>query len=113
MERVAFESLLVAENFIFINRLVVQVGGKKKGGKSQDISEILSIWENDKTRVENAYHTLKITREQRAKNFFAFVAQIPAKWKIIIDFLAQTPHIKEEVQDAIDFIDDLFPIFKK
>ena len=56
MNRQELEDALYSKGFVFVNKLVEAIGGSKKGGKVQDILEILSIYDTDATMVVDAYY---------------------------------------------------------
>lgn len=113
MERIELKEKLTEENFIFINKLVVMIGGKKRGTKTQDIEEILEIWETQPKTVESALETMLLNKENRGKNFIEFVSNIKDLWNLVLGKIEKLEDVGEDVLDAVDRIDSFFKIFKK
>jgi len=73
MNRLELEDALYSKGFVFVNKLVEAIGGSKKGGKVQDILEILSIYDTDATMVVDAYYMLQQVRKERIGNILSII----------------------------------------
>ncbi len=105
MERIEFKEKLVGKNFFFINQLVKQLGGSKKGNKAQDVEEILAFFDADADKTVSAFDTLEATKKARFAKIKDFFAEIRENWETLVTFVSQNESIPQPVQDAIEKID--------
>jgi len=107
MEKQEFKSALTGKSFIFINQLVKDLGGSKRGSKSQDIEEILSFYDTDSDKTVSAFETLEQTKKARFAKFKNAMAEIRESWETLVDFVAENESVPDVVQDAIEKIDSV------
>ena len=114
MTKQELQSKLVGKNLFFINQLVKQLGGSKKGSKSQDIEEILYFYNEDSDKVVNAFETKELANKNRFSKIKNAFHEIRNHWEEIVIFVAESPNVPDGVQKAIEVIDSIidtiFPI---
>jgi len=107
MNRLELEDALYSKGFVFVNKLVDAVGGSKKGGKVQDILEILSIYDTDATMVVDAYYMLQQVRKERIGNILSIVDDIKENWDNISEYVINNEKTPDKIAAAIDKIDGI------
>ena len=107
MTRQELKTALTRKTFFFNNQLVKQLGGSKKGGKSQDIEEILGFYDTDADKVVSAYETLVATKASRFAKIKSVFHEIRDSWETLVLFVQDNENIPEVVQDAIEKIDSI------
>lgn len=107
MTRQELKDKLTGKSFIFNNQLVKQLGGSKKGGKSQDIEEILVFFDEDADKVVSAFETLEATKANRFAKIKNALSEVRDSWETLVVFVADNDNIPEKVQDAIEKIDSI------
>jgi len=114
MTKQELQSKLVGKNLFFINQLVKQLGGSKKGSKSQDIEEILAFYDKDAEKVVSAFETKEATNKNRFAKIKTAFHDIRTHWEEIVIFVAESPNVPDGVQKAVEIldsiIDGIFPI---
>ena len=114
MTKQELQSKLVGKNLFFINQLVKQLGGSKKGSKSQDIEEILEFYDKDADKVVSAFETKEATNKNRFAKIKTAFHDIRTHWEEIVIFVAESPNVPDGVQKAVEIldsiIDGIFPI---
>ena len=114
MTKQELQSKLVGKNLFFINQLVKQLGGSKKGSKSQDIEEILEFYDVDADKVVSAFETKEATNKNRFAKIKTAFHDIRTHWEEIVIFVAESPNVPDGVQKAVEIldsiIDGIFPI---
>lgn len=114
MTKQELQSKLVGKNLFFINQLVKQLGGSKKGSKSQDIEEILAFYDKDAAKVVSAFETKEATNKNRFAKIKTAFHDIRTHWEEIVIFVAESPNVPDGVQKAVEIldsiIDGIFPI---
>lgn len=111
MTRQELKEKLASHNFIFINHLVKDLGGKKKGSKSQDIEEILAFYDLDSDRVISALQTkelAKLNRFTKIKNAFSEVRE---SWEKLVLYIESNEEVPEPIQKSIEIIDSIVDFF--
>lgn len=114
MTKQELKEKLVGKNLFFINQLVKQLGGSKKGSKSQDIEEILAFYDQDADKVVSAFETKVETNKNRFSKIKNAFHEIRNHWEEIVIFVAESPNVPDGVQKAVEvldsIIDGIFPI---
>ena len=114
MTKQELQSKLVGKNLFFVNQLVKQLGGSKKGSKSQDIEEILAFYDKDAAKVVSAFETKEATNKNRFAKIKTAFHDIRTHWEEIVIFVAESPNVPDGVQKAVEIldsiIDGIFPI---
>lgn len=114
MTKQELQSKLVGKNLFFVNQLVKQLGGSKKGSKSQDIEEILEFYDKDAAKVVSAFETKEATNKNRFAKIKTAFHDIRTHWEEIVIFVAESPNVPDGVQKAVEIldsiIDGIFPI---
>lgn len=114
MTKQELQSKLVGKNLFFINQLVKQLGGSKKGSKSQDIEEILAFYDKDAAKVVSAFETKEATNKNRFAKIKTAFHEVRTHWEEIVIFVAESPNVPDGVQKAVEIldsiIDGIFPI---
>ena len=114
MTKQELQSKLVGKNLFFVNQLVKQLGGSKKGSKSQDIEEILEFYDKDADKVVSAFETKEATNRNRFAKIKTAFHDIRTHWEEIVIFVAESPNVPDGVQKAVEIldsiIDGIFPI---
>lgn len=114
MTKQELQSKLVGKNLFFINQLVKQLGGSKKGSKSQDIEEILEFYDKDADKVVSAFETKEATNKNRFAKIKTAFHEVRTHWEEIVIFVAESPNVPDGVQKAVEIldsiIDGIFPI---
>ena len=114
MTRQELKDKLVGKNLFFVNQLVKQLGGSKKGSKSQDIEEILVFYDKDADKVVSAFETKESTNKNRFAKIKTAFHDIRTHWEEIVIFVAESPNVPDNVQKAVEVIDSIidtiFPI---
>ena len=114
MTKQELKEKLVSKNLFFINQLVRQLGGSKKGSKSQDIEEILEFYDQDADKVVSAFETKVETNKNRFSKIKNAFYEIRNHWEEIVIFVAESPNVPDGVQKAVEIldsiIDGIFPI---
>ena len=114
MTKQELQSKLVGKNLFFVNQLVKQLGGSKKGSKSQDIEEILEFYDKDADKVVSAFETKEATNKNRFAKIKTAFHDIRTHWEEIVIFVAESPNVPDGVQKAVEIldsiIDGIFPI---
>jgi len=114
MTKQELKDKLASKNFIFINHLVKDLGGKKRGSKSQDIEEILDFYDQDADKVVSAFETKEASNKNRFAKIKSAFHDIRTHWEIMVDFVATNENVPDGVQNAIEVIDSIvdsiFPI---
>ena len=114
MNRQDLQAKLAGKNFIFINHLVKDLGGSKKGSKSQDIEEILSFYDKDSEKTISAFETKELTNKNRFSKIKDAFHEIRNDWEKLVEFIATNENVPQAVQDAVEkidsIIDAIFPI---
>ena len=114
MTKQKLQSKLVDKNLFFINQLVKQLGGSKKGSKSQDIEEILAFYDKDAAKVVSAFETKEATNKNRFAKIKTAFHEVRTHWEEIVIFVAESPNVPDGVQKAVEIldsiIDGIFPI---
>ena len=88
MTRQELKDKLVGKNLFFVNQLVKQLGGSKKGSKSQDIEEILVFYDKDADKVVSAFETKESTNKNRFAKIKTAFHDIRTHWEEIIILVA-------------------------
>lgn len=107
MNRQELEDALYSKGFVFVNKLVEAIGGSKKGGKVQDILEILSIYDTDATMVVDAYYMLQQVRKERIGNILSIIEDIKENWDNISDYVINNEKTPDKIAAAIEKIDGI------
>ena len=114
MTRQELKNKLAGKGLIFVNRLVVQLGGSKKGNRSQDIEEILDFYDQDADKVVSAFETKEATNKNRFAKIKTAFHEVRTHWEEIVIFVAESPNVPDGVQKAVEIldsiIDGIFPI---
>ena len=114
MTKQELQSKLVGKNLFFINQLVKQLGGSKKGSKSQDIDEVLDFYDKDADRVVFAFETKESTVNNRFTKIKNAFHEIRTHWEQLVTFVEESPNVPDNVQKAVEVIDSIidtiFPI---
>ncbi len=114
MTKQELQSKLVGKNLFFVNQLVKQLGGSKKGSKSQDIEEILEFYDKDADKVVSAFETKEATNKNRFAKIKTAFHEVRTHWEEIVIFVAESPNVPDGVQKAVEIldsiIDGIFPI---
>ena len=114
MTRQELKDKLVGKNLFFVNQLVKQLGGSKKGSKSQDIEEILVFYDKDADKVVSAFETKESTNKNRFAKIKTAFHDIRTHWEEIVIFVAESPNVKKKKKKAVEvldsIIDGIFPI---
>ena len=114
MTRQELKDKLVGKNLFFVNQLVKQLGGSKKGSKSQDIEEILEFYDKDTDKVVSAFETKEATNKNRFAKIKTAFHEVRTHWEEIVIFVAESPNVPDGVQKAVEvldsIIDGIFPI---
>jgi hypothetical protein len=114
MTRQELKQKLAGKGLIFINRLVVQLGGSKKGNKSQDIEEILAFYDQDADKVVSAFETKELANKNRFAKIKNTFHEIRTHWEELVVFVENSKDVPQAVQTAVDVIDSIidtiFPI---
>lgn len=114
MTKQELQSKLVGKNLFFVNQLVKQLGGSKKGSKSQDIEEILEFYDKDAAKVVSAFETKEATNKNRFAKIKTAFHEVRTHWEEIVIFVAESPNVPDGVQKAVEIldsiIDGIFPI---
>ena len=114
MTRQDLKDKLASKNFIFINHLVKDLGGSKKGSKSQDIEEILSFYDKDSEKTISAFETKELTNKNRFSKIKDAFHEIRNDWEKLVEFIATNENVPQAVQDAVEkidsIIDAIFPV---
>lgn len=114
MTRQELKDKLASKNFIFINHLVKDLGGSKKGSKSQDIEEILSFYDKDSEKTISAFETKELTNKNRFSKIKDAFHEIRNDWEKLVEFIATNENVPQAVQDAVEkidsIIDAIFPV---
>lgn len=114
MTKQELKEKLVGKNLFFINQLVKQLGGSKKGDKSQDIEEILAFYNLDADKVVSAFETKEATNKNRFSKVKNAFHEIRTHWEEVVLFVANSDNVPDGVQKAIEVIDSIidgiFPI---
>jgi len=114
MTKQELQSKLVGKNLFFVNQLVKQLGGSKKGSKSQDIEEILEFYDKDADKVVSAFETKEATNKNRFAKIKTAFHEVRTHWEEIVIFVTESPNVPDGVQKAVEIldsiIDGIFPI---
>ena len=114
MTRQELKDKLVGKNLFFVNQLVKQLGGSKKGSKSQDIEEILVFYDKDADKVVSAFETKESTVNNRFTKIKNAFHEIRTHWEQLVTFVEESPNVPDNVQKAVEVIDSIidtiFPI---
>ena len=114
MTKQELQSKLVGKNLFFVNQLVKQLGGSKKGSKSQDIEEILEFYDVDADKVVSAFETKEATNKNRFAKIKTAFHEIRGHWEQLVIFVANSKEVPPAVITAVEFIDSvvdtIFPI---
>ena len=114
MTRQELKDKLVGKNLFFVNQLVKQLGGSKKGSKSQDIEEILEFYDKDADRVVFAFETKESTVNNRFTKIKNAFHEVRIHWEQLVTFVEESPNVPDNVQKAVEVIDSIidtiFPI---
>ena len=114
MTRQELKNKLAGKGLIFVNRLVVQLGGSKKGNRSQDIEEILDFYDQDADKVVSAFETKELANKHRFAKIKNAFHEVRTHWEEIVIFVAESPNVPDGVQKAVEvldsIIDGIFPI---
>ena len=114
MTKQELQSKLVGKNLFFINQLVKQLGGSKKGSKSQDVEEILEFYDKDADKVISAFETKEATVNNRFTKIKNAFHEVRTHWEQLVTFVENSPNVPDNVQKAIEVIDSIidgiFPI---
>ena len=114
MTRQELKNKLAGKNLFFVNQLVKQLGGSKKGSKSQDIEEILEFYDKDADKVVSAFETKEATNKNRFAKIKTAFHEVRTHWEEIVIFVAESPNVPDGVQKAVEIldsiIDGIFPI---
>lgn len=102
---------LQLKGFVFVNRLVTAIGGSKKGGKVQDILEILEAYDTNAEKVVDAYYVVQHARKQRIANFLGIVDEIKDTWDEVADYVINSEKTPENVSNAVEKIDSIVEYF--
>jgi hypothetical protein len=114
MNRQDLQAKLAGKNFIFINHLVEALGGSKKGNNTQDIEEILTMFDSNPDKVISAFETAELTRKNRFGKIKNAFHEVRTHWEQLVLFVENSKDVPEAVHAAIEFIDNIvdtiFPI---
>ena len=114
MTRQELQTKLVSKNLFFINQLVKQLGGSKKGSKSQDIEEILAFYDADADKVVSAFETKELTNKSRFAKFKNAFHELREHWEQLVIFVGNSKDVPDGVQNAVEILDSIidaiFPI---
>ena len=114
MTRQELKNKLAGKGLIFVNRLVVQLGGSKKGNRSQDIEEILDFYDQDADKVVSAFETKELANKHRFAKIKNAFHEVRTHWEELVLFVAESPNVPDGVQKAVEvldsIIDGIFPI---
>ena len=107
MTREQLKTALTGKTFFFNNQLVKQLGGSKKGSKSQDIEEILGFYDADADKVVSAYETLVATKASRFAKIKNAISEVRDGWEQLVVFVSENDNIPDHIQAIIEKIDDV------
>ena len=114
MTRQELQQKLASKGIIFINHLVKELGGSKKGTKSQDIEEILEFYDKDSDKVVSAFETKELTNKNRFAKFKNAFHEVREHWEQLVIFVGNSKDVPDGVQNAVEFLDTIvdaiFPI---
>mgnify|MGYP000405596402 CR=1 FL=1 len=114
MTKQELKEKLVGKNLFFINQLVKDLGGSKKGSKSQDIEEILAFYDQDADKVVSAFETKVETNKNRFAKIKNAFHEIRNHWEVLVIFVANSKEAPPVVITAVEVIDSIidgiFPI---
>jgi len=114
MTRQELKNKLAGKNLFFVNQLVKQLGGSKKGSKSQDIEEILEFYDKDADKVVSAFEIKEATNKNRFAKIKTAFHEIREHWEQLVIFVGNSKDVPDNVQNAVEFldsiIDTIFPI---
>lgn len=114
MTKQELKEKLVSKNLFFINQLVKQLGGSKKGSKSQDIEEILAFYDQDADKVVSAFETKVETNKNRFSKIKNAFHEVRTHWEQLVVFVENSENVPDGVQKAVEvldsIIDGIFPI---
>ena len=111
MTKQELKEKLVGKNLFFINQLVKQLGGSKKGSKSQDIEEILAFYDADADKVVSAFETKVETNKNRFSKIKNAFHEVRTHWEELVLFVENSKEAPPAVQMAVDVIDSIVDTF--
>jgi hypothetical protein len=107
MTRQELKDKLTGKSFFFNNQLVKQLGGSKKGSKSQDIEEILEFYDADNDKVVSAFEALEATKANRFAKIKNALSEVRESWETLVSYVHENENIPENIQAIIEKIDDV------
>lgn len=111
MTRQELKNKLAGKGLIFVNRLVVQLGGSKKGNKSQDIEEILEFYDQDADKVVSAFETKELANKHRFAKIKNAFHEVRTHWEELVLFVENSKEAPPAVKMAVDVIDSIVDTF--